>query len=67
MSKSPINDLILALANSTIALERAGCQFWACKGTEQPPEHMVTCFCCKQIVDNRSLLSKIEISTILKE
>lgn len=41
------------------ALERAGCQFWACPGPNKPPEPMATCFRCQGIKDIRQLIKDL--------
>jgi len=35
------------------ALERVGCQFWACPGPDKPIRHMATCFVCDAIKKGR--------------
>lgn len=44
------------ISDALDALERAGCQFWACNGPTLRPEPMVTCSACLQVARLRKRL-----------
>jgi hypothetical protein len=42
-------NLIAAAPEMFEALQRVGCQYWACPGPDKPIEDMATCFVCATI------------------
>lgn len=46
------------IAESVVALERVGCQFWACKGPTHEPVDMETCFVDELIPRLRAALGR---------